>query len=366
MLRLWFLLLLALPALAQFSEGTWKTDTSKRSIDLKELVRGGPPKDGIRSIDDPRFVPASEAAWLTPKELVIVLTLDGKARAYPLQILMWHELVNDRFGGIPILVSYCPLCNSAIVFDRRVRGETLDFGVSGVVRNSDLVMYDRQTDSLWQQITADGIVGTYTGETLSILASQMIPFNQFEADYPEGEILSRETGFRRDYGRNPYLGYEFGRGPIMPVRTPRTASLHPMEKLVVVKNGKGYKIYPVSELRRRGVIEDKADGRAVVLFYSHEGLSPVDAPVMAESRSAGSIGVFVADGVKGRMRFGRTKDRIEDRETKSTWSIAGVASGGQLQGTRLTPVAHGVYFAFAWMAFQPETERAPDLSGPPL
>lgn len=348
-------LVLTLQAHAQFPEGTWKTDRSKKSIDLKELLRGGPPKDGIPSIDSPLFLPANAIDWLTPRELVIAVQVEGKTRAYPLQILMWHELVNDQAGGSPILVSYCPLCNSAIVFDRRVGGITLEFGVSGMLRNSDMVMYDRQTDSLWQQITGEGIVGSYTGSTLRMIPSQLISFAQFKEAYPDGEILSRETGFQRDYGRNPYRAYEFGNGPIMPVRSSRTTSLRPMEKLVVLKDGKGHRAYPVSQLARRGVIEDKVDGRPIVLFYSPEGLSPVDAPTMAQSRPVGSIGVFSADNGSGRLRFRRAKDRIEDRETGSGWNVTGKALEGTLKGTTLKAVEHGVYFAFAWLAFKPDT-----------
>ncbi|HBY59063.1 MAG TPA: hypothetical protein DEH78_04535, partial [Solibacterales bacterium] len=245
-------LFLSFPIRAQFAQGDWKTDTSKRSIQLSELLRGGPPKDGIPSIDKPRFVPAVTVDWLAPKELVIAFNSAGPPRAYPLQILMWHELVNDTAGEQPILVSYCPLCNSALVFDRRVSGATLEFGVSGMLRNSDMVMYDRQTDSLWQQITGEAIVGHHTGGTLRILPSQMIPFDQFQQSYPNGLVLSRDTGFQRDYGRNPYTGYEFGKGPIMPVRSSRPTTLRPMEKLVVVKNGKGYRAWPVSQLARNG------------------------------------------------------------------------------------------------------------------
>lgn len=347
--------LLGIQAQAQFAEGNWKTDRSRKSIDVRELVRGGPPKDGIPAIDHPRFVPARDADWLAPKELVISVQFEGQTRAYPLQILMWHELVNDVADGIPILVSYCPLCNSAIVFDRRVGEATLDFGVSGMLRQSDMVMFDRQTDSLWQQITGEGIVGTHTGITLRMIPSQMIAFDQFQDSYPEGTVLSRETGVQRDYGRNPYRAYEFGKGPIMPVQSTRTTSLAPMEKLVVLKDGKGYRAYPVSQLARRGVIEDRVDGRFLVIFFSPEGLSPVDASAMAQSRRVGSAGVFSALGPAGRIRFRLTKDRIEDRKTGSGWSVTGMAFDGALKGTVLKPVEHGLYFAFAWLAFQPDT-----------
>lgn len=346
---------IAVQAYGQFVGGNWRTDTSKTSIDLGQLQRGGPPKDGIPSIDKPRFLPASNIDWLAPTELVIAVRLDGSVRAYPLQILMWHELVNDRIAENPILVSYCPLCNSAVVYDRRLGDATLEFGVSGMLRNSDMVMFDRQTESLWQQITGDGIVGTHTGSTLRVIPSQMIPFDQFKESFPGGMVLTRETGFQRDYGRNPYRGYEFGSGPIVPVSPSRATSLRPMEKLVVLKDGSGYRAYPVSRLARRGVIEEKVNGRQVVFFYSPDGLSPVDATNMQQSRSVGSIGVFSVETGAGKIRFRKAGGQIEDRETSSVWSVSGIAVAGKRKGTALRPIEHGVYFAFAWLAFKPDT-----------
>lgn len=354
MTRLCLLLALAAPAYCQFAAGIWKTDKSKKNIDLAELLSGGPPKDGIPSIDHPRFVPPAEATWLSPKELVIALELEGEARAYPLQILMWHELVNDAVGGLPVLVSYCPLCNSAIVFDRKIGSATLEFGVSGMLRNSDMVMYDRQTDSLWQQITGEGIVGEHTGKALAMLPSQMISFEDFTRTYPKGVVLSRETGVVRDYGRNPYQGYEFNNRPIMPVRQRRQTSLKPMDKLIVIKEKRGFRAYPVKALAERGVWEDKVDGQPIVLLYSPEGLSPVDATQMPASRAAGSVGVFTPG--KGRVRFRRDNGRILDRETASTWAVTGVAIDGKRKGEKIDPVPHGVYFSFAWLAFEPDTK----------
>ena len=182
-------LLAGLPLRAQMSRGDWRTDLSKKSIDLAELKSGGPPKDGIPAVDRPKFVmPAQASAWLSPKEPVMVVEHAGEARAYPLQILMWHELVNDQIGDLPLLVSYCPLCNSALVFDRRVDGKVYDFGVSGMLRNSDMVMYDRQTDSLWQQIGGDAIVGTMTGKKLKLLHSQTVSFENFARTFPRAKF----------------------------------------------------------------------------------------------------------------------------------------------------------------------------------
>lgn len=355
LLSVLFVLIAGLPVAAQVSSGTWRTDTTKASISLNELLPGGPPKDGIPSIDRPTFVPVKRASWLAKKELVIAFEQNGVARAYPLQILMWHELVNDVVNQVPILVSYCPLCNSAIVFDRRVDGATFEFGVSGMLRNSDMVMFDRQTDSLWQQITGEALVGAHTGRQLKMLSAQVVPFEEFARAYPEGMVLSRETGFQRDYGRNPYSGYEYGVGPIMPVRQPRKLPVSPMEKLVVVKGQDGYLAIPFKILSKRGVWEGSLDGEPIVVLHSPEGLSPLDDSRMSQSRNGGTAGAFYAELAGRSAAFQRTKIGIEDVETGSLWSVGGLAIRGPRAGARLRPVVHGVYFAFAWLAFQPET-----------
>lgn len=187
----------------------WKTDFTKTNIDLSEIISGGPPKDGIPSIDEPRFESIAAArSWLADQSPVIALEIGGDARAYPLAILIWHEIVNDTVGGVPVVVTFCPLCNTALVFERRIDGRVLDFGTTGNLRHSDLVMYDRQTESWWQQAIGEGIVGEYTGRRLTFLPAQIVSLSDFEATYPAGRVLSRETGYRRDYGRNPYVGYD--------------------------------------------------------------------------------------------------------------------------------------------------------------
>lgn len=352
--------LLATPLIAQLSEGSWKTDTAKRKIELSELVKGGPPKDGIPSIDRPRLVPVDKVEWLSDAEMVIAITLGEQSRAYPLRILMWHELVNDQIDETPVLVSYCPLCNSAIVFDRRLSGRILEFGVSGMLRNSDMVMYDRQTDSLWQQITGEGIVGAHSGMTLRILPSQMISFAEYRRAYPKGAVLSKETGFARDYGRNPYQGYEFGSGPIMPVKQVRKNPLRPMERIVVLRDGKGYRAYPMKQIAKRRVVETELNGESLVILYSPDGASPVDNRDMTKSRATGTIGVFRAEIDGSRVMFQEKNGEVEDRETSSRWNVSGIAVAGKREGQRLRPVTHGVYFAFAWLAFEPDTQIARD------
>ena len=189
----------------------WTTDVSQTTIDLDDIRGGGPPKDGIPSIDDPSFIPVDEVDFLSDREPVV--SFEG--RAYPIQILTWHEIVNDDVDGTPVAVTYCPLCNTAIIFDRRVGGDTLEFGVSGFLRENNLLMYDRQTETLWQQFDGEAVVGTYAGERLDILPARIISWEDFTDNHPDGQVLSRDTGYDRRYGSNPYEGYDaVGTGPL--------------------------------------------------------------------------------------------------------------------------------------------------------
>lgn len=215
-----------------------KTDFSRRTVDLAEIQFGGPPKDGIPAIDRPRFDTASGArAWLAPQEPVIVLRIGRAARAYPLQILMYHEIVNDVLAGVPVAVTFCPLCNASLVFDRRVGGRILDFGTTGRLRKSDLVMYDRQTESWWQQFTGQAIVGALSGTQLKTIPAEVVAFDTFLAAYPLGEVLSRRAGYSRPYGRNPYRGYDrVGQNPFL-FEDPVDKRLPAMERVLAVELG---------------------------------------------------------------------------------------------------------------------------------
>ena len=258
----------------------WQTDVEKRSIELEELISGGPPKDGIPSIDQPVYIPAAEAAsWLGSREPVISVRINDEARAYPLQILMWHEIANTRFDDVPAAITFCPLCYSALVFDRRVDGETLKFGVSGFLRHSDMIMYDRSTESLWQQITGEAVVGTYTGSRLQTLPSQIISFEQFREIYPGGLILSRETGHQRSYGRNPYVGYDdIDQSPMFIDPSDLDGRLRPMQKVIGVVIDDRQKVYPYELTRESGVINDVFAGQQIVVLHTGGAASAMDAP----------------------------------------------------------------------------------------
>jgi hypothetical protein len=334
-----------------------RTDFSKRTVELAEILPGGPPKDGIPSIDRPVFVSYAEAdVWLNAQEPVIALAINRDARAYPLQILIYHEIVNDRVDGIPVAVTFCPLCNAAMTFDRRINGRMLDFGTTGKLRKSDLVMYDRQTESWWQQFTGRAIVGEFAGAELKSLPAQIVSYADFKTAHPNGKVLSRDTGYSRPYGRNPYRGYDrMGDHPFL-FSDPVDPRLPAMERVIGVTMSSRHRIYPFTALAGEPVINDEIGGAPIVVL-SREGMrSPLDADLIRESREIASAAAY-SRGVDGQvLHFERREGRILDRETGSEWNIFGHATAGPLKGKTLEAVESGVHFAFAWLAFNPASE----------
>jgi hypothetical protein len=337
----------------------WTTDFNRASVDLGDFMGGGPPKDGIPSIDQPRFESIEAArGWLAERAPVIGLELAGRSRAYPLAILTWHEIVNDALGGVPVVVTFCPLCNTALVFEREIAGTIYDFGTTGNLRYSDLVMYDRQTESWWQQATGEAIVGDLTGTRLTFLPAQIVSLGEFAAAHPDGDVLSRDTGSRRSYGRNPYPGYDdVDQRPFLfaGVIDGRVA---PKERVVTIGSGEEATAFPFSELRAVGVAAGAVEGEPVVVMWAPGTASALDTSTIDEGRDVGATGVFLPS-VDGQAltfeRKGGESTPITDRETGSTWSITGVARAGPLAGSRLEAVPHGNHFWFAWAAFSPET-----------
>jgi len=357
-----FLLSVLLAPAQQFSKGNWQTDRSKKSIDLNDLKLGGPPKDGIPAIREPEFVSAEDAAsWVAGREPVIVVELGGEARAYPLQILVWHEMVADQIGDVPLLVTYCPLCNSSIAFDRRVDGQVYDFGVSGMLRHSDMIMFDRQTDSLWQQLTGEAVVGNLTGKKLDIVTSQVVDFASFAKNFPSGKVLGRPTGHNRPYGSTPYAGYEQAGRVMFPALVKRPIG-PPLQRVVSFTLEGKSRAYTFGRLRQAGVVDGKIKKTRYVVFYDGAALSTMEQKQIARSRQVGSAGVFSPelDGTLLKFRF--TDGKILDKGTGSTWNVLGMATDGALTGQRLKVIPHGVFYAFAWMAFAPKT----DLIGVPV
>ena len=273
----------ALPALAAPSawEREWPdTDFAKHAVPLEEIMSGGVPKDGIPSIDDPSFAAAAEIEDLGPREPVIRLEAAGEVRAYPLRILTWHEIVNDEVGGIPVAVTYCPLCNAAIVFDRRLDGQTLEFGTTGKLRKSDLVMYDRQTESWWQQFLGEAIVGEMTGARLEMLPSRIESWESFRAAHPDAPVLVPNDAGLRDYGRNPYAYYDTAANPFL-YRGALPEGIPPMAYVVAVDG----EAWSLELLRQQGRIE-QGD---LVLSWSEGAASALDAPRISEGREIGNV-----------------------------------------------------------------------------
>jgi hypothetical protein len=256
------------------------TDFTKKSIEWGEILSGGPPKDGIPAIDNPRTVLLSKVDNLADTEPVIGLIINGKARAYPLRILTWHEIVNDALGGVPVTVTYCPLCNSSIVFDRRLDGKILDFGTTGKLRNSDLVMYDRQTESWWQQFLGEGIVGVMTGQQLAVIPSRLESFADFKKRAPGGDVLVPNNPGMRNYGANPYTGYDSSGFPFL-YRGDMPEGISPMVRVVVV----GGEAWSMSLLRDKGTVT-KGD---LVLRWRPGQNSALDTRTISEGRDVGNV-----------------------------------------------------------------------------
>ncbi len=265
-------------------EGWSKTDFGKKSIDYSEILSGGPPKDGIPSIDNPKFVTIAEATTLTGTEPVIGLDIEGDARAYPLQILIWHEIVNDTVGGTPVSVTYCPLCNSAVVFDRRLDGQIYDFGTTGKLRNSDLVMYDRQTESWWQQFTGTAIVGELTGKELRTIPARLESFDNFKARHPEGKVLIPNNKGMRSYGRNPYVGYDSATRPFL-YNGDLPKDINPMARVVVVKADGEASAVTLDLLRKKGEV-NVGD---ISLKWQKGQNSALDTSQIADGRDVGNV-----------------------------------------------------------------------------
>ena len=271
----------------------WSTDFSKHGVPLDEFMSGGPPKDGIPPIDNPRFMRVADVDFLEDREPVIELSVGERVRAYPLQILVWHEIVNDRLGEIPVAVTFCPLCNTAIVFDRRVNGRTLDFGTTGNLRNSDLVMYDRQTESWWQQFGGAALVGELTGAKLEQLPSRIVAWGELRRAHPDATVLSRDTGYTRPYGRNPYVGYDsVDSPPFFSTKNADDDRLPPKERVVYVERGGEAVAVPFTVLAARRELTVEVGGDELTVRWRSGTASALDQDSVAAGRDVGAVEVL--------------------------------------------------------------------------
>ena len=244
------LTLLALASAYSYAESKNGFDLSAASVPIDQIMRGGPPRDGIPSIDAPVFTGVDEADFLRSDDRVLGLSINGEAKAYPIKILNWHEIVNDVVGGTAVAITWCPLCGSGVVFASEIGGERRSFGVSGLLYQSDVLLYDRASESLFSQLEAEAISGPLLGQRLRALPVSYSSWSAWRARYPEGLVLTRATGFRRDYDRDPYAGYEQSRQLYFSVNNAAPPLLHPKERVFGISHAGTSKAYPVSELEK--------------------------------------------------------------------------------------------------------------------
>ncbi len=333
-----------------------------RIIDLDELGVGAP-RDAIPAIFSPTYLSIEEASDLYEPQIPLVqVRLGEDARGFPLGILIWHEIVNDTINGRPVAVTFCPLCNTAIAYERQVGERTLDFAVSGLLRNSDLVMYDRSTETLWQQSTGRAIVGNLVGARLTGVPATIVSFGQFRAAYPDGLIMSPETGWFREYGQNPYLEYDRPEPRPFLYRGELDDRLPPKLRVVSVETPDGAAFaYPWDFVSEQRVVYDTHDETRIVIFWTPGTVSALDRGMIAESADIGATAVFNRE-LDGRLlsfelnAADESGQTFVDLETGSVWDILGRAVSGELAGAQLEPVIASDHFWFAWQAFHPDTE----------
>ena len=330
----------------------WKTNFDRSMIDLKDVVSGGVPRDGIPPIDNPQFTQVQSVNNLSDNSPVIVVNIGGDARAYPLEVLTRHEIVNDLIADIPIAVTFCPLCNSALVYKRQVDGKTLRFGVSGNLLNSDLIMWDDATESWWQQLTGDAIAGDFSGMRLEFVTSQLVGFGVFGERYPEGKVLRGPFGA---YGRNPYPGYDSSKTPFL-FRGPVDERLHPTERVLAAKVAGEPAAFPFSLLRQNRVVNQTIGNTDFVIFWRAGAVSALDKAEIDQSRDVGMALMYERQLENGEaLNFSHDGSGFLDKETGSRWNIFGEAIDGPLSGTALKQMHAAPHFWFAWAVFNPET-----------
>lgn len=315
------------------------TNGVKHIIPFDDIKSGGPPKDGIPSIDNPKFVKAQDAQFVSDDYLVIGLSINGETKAYPLLILVWHEIVNDKFGNKPVAITYCPLCFTTQVFDRTVKGEETEFGTSGKLYNSNLVMYDRNTDSMWSQALGKAVVGELTGYELKRIPFDLAKWSDWKKLHPDTQVLSTDTGFSRPYGADPYGDYYTDSRIIFPVKN-ADERMHPKEIILGFEDEDSFKAYKLSDVESQKIVNDKINEKNLVL-------------VLVSPSNVRAFDRLVEDQI---LEFTFNDQNIIDLQTDSHWNIDGLAISGQLKGKQLDRIAFNPGFWFEWVAFHPTTE----------
>lgn len=329
-------------------------------VDPAEIISGGPPPDGIPPIDNPQFVTVEEAdEWLGTNEPVVYLELNGEVHAYPVQILIWHEIVNDTVGGVPVAVTYCPLCNSAVSYRREVRSEVTTFGTSGRLYASALVMYDRATESLWTHFDGRAVVGVLAGETLETVSSPLLGWSDFKEAFPEGLVLDRTaTGYSRPYGENPYAGYDNPDSEPFLFRgdaDDRAAAKQRVVGVAVDSAARAWSLEALAEGTATAT-NDQVGESPIVIFWKAGQASALESELVVSGRDVGSVGVYSPVVEGERLTFNFDGDAFVDDQTGSEWDITGTAVSGELAGNSLEKIPHLDTFWFAWSTYRPGTD----------
>ena len=318
--------------------GMMETNGVKHSIPLDKIKGGGPPKDGIPSIDNPVFADISESHFMSDSDTVIGLEINGEAKAYPIFILVWHEIINDKVGGTPVSVTYCPLCYTNQVFERVINGQEVEFGTSGKLYNSNLLMYDRFTESYWSQALGMAVKGELTGYQLNLIPFDVITWGDWKILHPDTMVLTTDTGHIRSYATDPYGNYYTEPRIMFPVEH-SDDRMHPKEIIIGFNQDDIYKAYKQNEIESNIIINDSI-GRTAVMLVS----------LYSENSRAFER---ILDGMV--LNFEYVDGKIFDTQTGSEWNYDGLSISGEHEGKQLERMPIEPGFWFEWVAFHPET-----------
>ena len=315
-----------------------ETNGVKHLIPLDKIKSGGPPKDGIPSIDNPVFVDISDSNFMSDSDIVIGLNVNGETKAYPLFILVWHEIVNDKVGSTPVSVTYCPLCYTSQVFERIINDQQVEFGTSGKLYNSNLLMYDRLSESYWSQALGLAVKGELSGYQLNLIPFDLITWGDWKELYLDTLVLTPDTGYSRSYATDPYGNYYTEPRIMFPVEH-SDDRLSPKELVIGFHQNDIYKAYKQSDIESNVVINDLVD----------------ETPVMLVSLFSQNSRIFeriIDDKI---LDFVYSDGKIFDSQTNSEWNYDGLAISGEYNGKQLNRMTIEPGFWFEWVAFHPNT-----------
>ena len=315
-----------------------ETNGIKHSIPLDKIKGGGPPKDGIPSIDDPKFAEIPDSHFMSDSDTVIGLEINGEAKAYPIFILVWHEIVNDNVGGVPVSVTYCPLCYTNQVFERIIDGQEVEFGTSGKLYNSNLLMYDRYTESYWSQALGIAVKGELTGYELNLIPFDVITWGDWKKIHPETVVLTTDTGHIRSYATDPYGNYYTEPRIMFPVEH-SDDRLHPKEIIIGFSQDDIFKAYKQNDIESKIIINDSI------------GTTPVMLTSLYSENSRAFVRIVDGDV----LNFVYENGKIFDSQTNSEWNYDGLSISGTYQGKQLKRLPIEPGFWFEWVAFHPQT-----------